>query len=142
MLDCRLSRGFTLSHDMGPSSSVADEGSRCAGKGAVAGPASVGNVHEAFPRRRSSYDTSCEQAVEAVAEAVQRHGVGTLVVDPVLVATSGDSLAASDVVHALIDRCALSGLCNARLRITARDSSSLSATAAALGSKEDSAPFL
>ena len=37
----------------------------------------------------------------AVAEQVQRHKVAALVVDPVLVATSGDSLAASQVVQAL-----------------------------------------
>lgn len=41
------------------------------------------------------------QAVKVVAEQVQRHKVSTLVVDPVLVATSGDSLATSEVVQAL-----------------------------------------
>lgn len=41
------------------------------------------------------------QAVKAVAKQVQRHKVSALVVDPVLVATSGDSLAASEVVQAL-----------------------------------------
>lgn len=41
------------------------------------------------------------QAVEAVAEQVQRHQVSALVVDPVLVATSGDSLAGSEVAQAL-----------------------------------------
>ena len=41
------------------------------------------------------------QAVKAVGEQVQRHKVSALVVDPVLVATSGDSLAASEVVQAL-----------------------------------------
>ena len=41
------------------------------------------------------------QAVEAVAEHVQRHQVSALVVDPVLVATSGDSLAGSEVAQAL-----------------------------------------
>lgn len=37
----------------------------------------------------------------AVADAVRAHKVSTLVVDPVLVATSGDSLAGSEVAHAL-----------------------------------------
>ncbi|KAL3147596.1 hypothetical protein ABBQ38_014648 [Trebouxia sp. C0009 RCD-2024] len=41
------------------------------------------------------------EAVEAVAEQVQRHQVSALVVDPVLVATSGDSLAGSEVAQAL-----------------------------------------
>ena len=41
------------------------------------------------------------QAVKAVAQAVQAHKVSTIVVDPVLVATSGDSLAGSEVVQAL-----------------------------------------
>ena len=39
--------------------------------------------------------------MKAVAEQVQKHKVAALVVDPVLVATSGDSLAASEVVQAL-----------------------------------------
>ena len=43
----------------------------------------------------------CVQAVMAVADAVRAHKVSTLVVDPVLVATSGDSLAGSEVAHAL-----------------------------------------
>ncbi len=46
------------------------------------------------------------QAVEVVAEAVRVHGVTNLVVDPVLVATSGDSLAADGVAQALLTRCA------------------------------------
>lgn len=41
------------------------------------------------------------EAVMAVADAVRAHKVSTLVVDPVLVATSGDSLAGSEVAHAL-----------------------------------------
>ena len=41
------------------------------------------------------------QAVKAVAAMVQSHGVMQLVVDPVLVATSGDSLASSEVAAAL-----------------------------------------
>lgn len=41
------------------------------------------------------------QAVQAVADAVQSHGISQLVVDPVLVATSGDSLASSDVAAAV-----------------------------------------
>ena len=41
------------------------------------------------------------QAVKATAQAVQAHKVSTIVVDPVLVATSGDSLAGSEVVQAL-----------------------------------------
>ena len=44
------------------------------------------------------------QAVHAVADALQRHKVTALVVDPVLVATSGDSLAESDVAQAIVDR--------------------------------------
>ncbi len=44
------------------------------------------------------------QAVEAVADAVRRHGVGALVVDPVLVATSGDSLAGAEVAAAIVER--------------------------------------
>ena len=43
----------------------------------------------------------CVQAVMAVADAVRAHKVSTLVVDPVLVATSGDSLAGSEVAQAL-----------------------------------------
>ncbi len=43
----------------------------------------------------------CVQAVVAVADAVRAHKVSTLVVDPVLVATSGDSLAGSEVAQAL-----------------------------------------
>ena len=42
------------------------------------------------------------QAVEVVAAAVKAHKVGALVVDPVLVSTSGHSLAESDVGAALI----------------------------------------
>lgn len=41
------------------------------------------------------------QAVKAVADSIQAHKVSTLVVDPVLVATSGDSLAGSEVAEAL-----------------------------------------
>ncbi|DBB00608.1 TPA: hypothetical protein ACH3X3_002298 [Trebouxia sp. C0006] len=41
------------------------------------------------------------EAVMAVADAVRAHKVSTLVVDPVLVATSGDSLAGSEVAQAL-----------------------------------------
>ncbi|KAK9806664.1 hypothetical protein WJX73_005744 [Symbiochloris irregularis] len=44
------------------------------------------------------------QAVHAVADAVQRHKVTALVVDPVLVASSGHSLADSDVAHVIVDR--------------------------------------
>ena len=43
----------------------------------------------------------CVQAVMAVADAVRAHKVSTLVVDPVLVATSGDSLVGSEVAQAL-----------------------------------------
>jgi len=43
----------------------------------------------------------CVQAVMAVADAVRAHKVSALVVDPVLVATSGDSLAGSEVAQAL-----------------------------------------
>lgn len=42
------------------------------------------------------------QAVEVVAERVRAHDVKALVVDPVLVSTSGHSLAESDVGAALI----------------------------------------
>ena len=42
------------------------------------------------------------QAVEIVAERVKAHNVRALVVDPVLVSTSGHSLAESDVGAALI----------------------------------------
>jgi len=55
------------------------------------------------------------QAVEAVAESVRAHGVTNLVVDPVLVATSGDALAADGVARALVTRSA-----RARLRAGAR----------------------
>ena len=44
------------------------------------------------------------QAVEAVADAVRAHRVKGLVVDPVLVATSGDSLAGADVADAIVER--------------------------------------
>ena len=40
--------------------------------------------------------------VEAVAERLRAHGVGTLVVDPVLVATSGDALTAPSTVQAIV----------------------------------------
>ena len=43
----------------------------------------------------------CLQAVKAVADMVQSHAVPQLVVDPVLVATSGDSLAAGEVAAAM-----------------------------------------
>ena len=49
----------------------------------------------------ASYLQWCIQAVKAVADAVRSHKVSTLVVDPVLVATSGDSLAGSEVAEAL-----------------------------------------
>ena len=39
--------------------------------------------------------------VRAVAEAVQRHGLRPLVVDPVMVATSGDLLLEADAVEAV-----------------------------------------
>jgi hydroxymethylpyrimidine/phosphomethylpyrimidine kinase len=55
------------------------------------------------------------QAVEAVAKSVRAHGVTNLVVDPVLVATSGDALAADGVARALVTRSA-----RARLRAGAR----------------------
>jgi hydroxymethylpyrimidine/phosphomethylpyrimidine kinase len=42
--------------------------------------------------------------VEAVADVVRAHRVGALVVDPVLVATSGDSLAGADVADAIVER--------------------------------------
>ncbi len=41
------------------------------------------------------------ETVEAVAESVRKHGLGVLVVDPVMVATSGDALAESGLVEAL-----------------------------------------
>ncbi|CAG9463330.1 unnamed protein product [Pedinophyceae sp. YPF-701] len=41
------------------------------------------------------------EAVRAVAAAVDKHGVRNVVVDPVLVATSGDALAESDSAHAM-----------------------------------------
>lgn len=44
---------------------------------------------------------SRREAIEAVAAGLGRHGVRTLVVDPVMVATSGDRLLASDAVEAL-----------------------------------------
>ena len=44
------------------------------------------------------------QAVHAVADALERHKVTCCVVDPVLVATSGHSLADTDVAAALGDR--------------------------------------
>ncbi len=44
----------------------------------------------------------CMQAVEIVADRVKAHNVRALVVDPVLVSTSGHSLAGSDVGAALI----------------------------------------
>jgi len=58
------------------------------------------------------------QAVEAVAESVCAHGVTNLVVDPVLVATSGDALAADGVARALVTRSARSRLrAGARARV-------------------------
>ena len=45
------------------------------------------------------------QAVEAVAERVRAHGCACLVVDPVLVSTSGHALGDSGVAHALVARC-------------------------------------
>ncbi|TBH17608.1 bifunctional hydroxymethylpyrimidine kinase/phosphomethylpyrimidine kinase [Thermus thermamylovorans] len=42
--------------------------------------------------------------VEAVAEAVARHGIAPLVVDPVMVAKSGDPLLAPEAVRALKER--------------------------------------
>ncbi len=41
--------------------------------------------------------------VEAVADALQRHGASSIVVDPVMVATSGSELASNDAVVALRD---------------------------------------
>lgn len=52
----------------------------------------------------SLFSICLEQAVEAVADRLVAHGVRGLVVDPVLVATSGDSLAGSEVAEA-IKRC-------------------------------------
>lgn len=53
-------------------------------------------------QRKLPFSCLCEvQAVKAVAEHVQSHRVSALVVDPVLVATSGDSLADSEVAEAL-----------------------------------------
>ncbi|MCB9675547.1 MAG: bifunctional hydroxymethylpyrimidine kinase/phosphomethylpyrimidine kinase [Alphaproteobacteria bacterium] len=40
--------------------------------------------------------------VEAVADVLKRHGARNIVLDPVLVATSGDSLGAPDVVDAMV----------------------------------------
>ena len=42
--------------------------------------------------------------MEAVAHAVRVHQVTSLVVDPVLVATSGDSLAGNDVAAAIVEQ--------------------------------------
>lgn len=44
------------------------------------------------------------QIVQVVAERLARHGARNIVLDPVLVATSGDSLGAPDVVDALMTR--------------------------------------
>ena len=46
------------------------------------------------------------QVVEVVAEQCRTHKVATLVVDPVLVSTSGHSLGDSEVASALKDRSA------------------------------------
>jgi hydroxymethylpyrimidine/phosphomethylpyrimidine kinase len=48
------------------------------------------------------------QVVEAVADRIVEHRVSCLVVDPVLISTSGHSLGDSDVARALVDRSALS----------------------------------
>lgn len=45
-------------------------------------------------------------AVEAVAECVRRYSLRNLVVDPVLVATSGDSLTEGSVGHAILEKVA------------------------------------
>ncbi len=42
--------------------------------------------------------------IESVAEAVRRHGISTLVVDPVMVATSGDPLLDAGAVEVLVHR--------------------------------------
>lgn len=44
------------------------------------------------------------QVVQIVADRLLEHRVSCLVVDPVLVSTSGHSLGDSDVAHALVDR--------------------------------------
>jgi hydroxymethylpyrimidine/phosphomethylpyrimidine kinase len=41
------------------------------------------------------------EAVETVCAGVRRHGLGTLIVDPVMVATSGDVLLADDAIEAV-----------------------------------------
>jgi hypothetical protein len=43
--------------------------------------------------------------VEAVADSLEQHGRPTLVVDPVLVSTSGDTLAGKDCIEAILHRC-------------------------------------
>lgn len=68
------------------------------------GSLSVGHLPVLPVTSTSSLPVKCKsylQAVKAVAEHVERHQVSTLVVDPVLVATSGDSLAGSEVAQAL-----------------------------------------
>jgi phosphoglycerate dehydrogenase-like enzyme len=44
------------------------------------------------------------QVVNAVAECLERHGCPPLVVDPVLVSTSGDNLADRDTLDAFLNR--------------------------------------
>lgn len=44
------------------------------------------------------------EIVEAVAEAVKRNGIGNLVVDPVMISTSGSKLIDDDAVEALVER--------------------------------------
>lgn len=44
------------------------------------------------------------QVVNLVADRILEHRVSSLVVDPVLVSTSGHSLGDSDVAHALVER--------------------------------------
>ena len=46
---------------------------------------------------------SSPEIVIVIAESLKRHGAGNIVVDPVMVATSGDSLAAGGAVEALCD---------------------------------------
>ncbi len=48
--------------------------------------------------------------VEAVADSLEEHGRPTLVVDPVLVSTSGDTLAGKDCIEAILHRCTLNSL--------------------------------
>ena len=61
-------------------------------------------AHVSLNFKDVNYTAGCFQVVELVAERVSAQGVACLVVDPVLVSTSGHSLGDSDVARALVSR--------------------------------------